>query len=232
MIPKVRDLEKAIELRKKGYSYRDILKEVPLSKSTLSKYLKNLSLTQQEKQYLKTRGNENISKGRERAANANRMRRIVRDGFLFQEARKEYLAMEKDPFFHVGISLYWAEGSKKSPVFAFTNSDPDMIRVMVLWIERFMGVPRNQIKARLFTKKPFLHENNEKHWADASGVPIENFRKTIYKPGSVEDKQNRQQKGCMRIELGKVVYVRKMLFWQKMMVEYYRKQGYSASTPS
>lgn len=231
MITKVREVEKAIELRKKGYSYNDILKEVPVSKSTLSKYLKDLPLTQQEKQYLKTRNDSNISKGRVKAATAHRMRRIVRDGFLFQEARKEYLVMEKDPFFHIGICLYWAEGSKRNQIFAFTNSDADMIKLMVVWIERFLGVSKSDIKARLFTHKPFAQENNEKYWSDTSGIPLENFRKTIYKPTGLLVKKHPNYKGCLRIELGKVVYLRKIAFWQKMMVEYYRKQGYPASTP-
>ena len=44
---------KAVALRKKGLSYNDILKQVPVAKSSLSLWLKDLPLTKSEKKVLK-----------------------------------------------------------------------------------------------------------------------------------------------------------------------------------
>jgi transposase len=49
MKSKVREKEKAIELRRQGYSYKDILAQVPVAKSSISLWLQNLPLTAEEK---------------------------------------------------------------------------------------------------------------------------------------------------------------------------------------
>ena len=43
---------KAIELRKQGFSYSEILKQIPVAKSTLSVWLKNVGLSKKQKQKL------------------------------------------------------------------------------------------------------------------------------------------------------------------------------------
>jgi hypothetical protein len=225
MRAKVQEVQKAKELRKKGYTYRDILEEVKVAKSTLSLHLKDMPLTENERKYLKSRRNSNISRGRIKAAASNHQRRVERDRVLFEQSKREFLEKSKNPFFHVGIALYWAEGAKRNEIFSFSNSDPDMISIMILWIEKFFYVPRANVRARLFTHKPFAHENNEKFWSETCSIPFQNFRKTIYKPTGKLIKKRPNYKGCLRIELGKVIFLKKLKFWQNMLIEYYKKRG-------
>lgn len=222
MNAKVQEKQKALELRRRGYSYQDILAEVAVAKSSLSLWLNDLPLTAEEKHVLKRRKDANVSRGKIRAAATNRMRRVVRDGFLLRDAKDAFKHYSVEPFFHIGISLYWAEGSKRGSSFMFTNSDPSMMELMVKWIERYLGIQRERIRARLYTHKPFAHDNAEKFWSETTGIPIENFGKTIYKPTGLLVKKRPNYKGCLRMELG-VVSFRKMQFWQKMLVELYRK---------
>ena len=79
MNPKVREKERAIQLRKRGYTYNEILKVLPVAKSSLSLWLKDFPLTECEKQSLKKRVDKNISLGRIRAAAANRQNRLKKD---------------------------------------------------------------------------------------------------------------------------------------------------------
>ena len=85
MHKKVREKKEAIFLRKKGYTYNEILQKVSVSKSSLSEWLKDLPLTKDEKSMLRTRKDSNISKGRIRAATAHHLNRLRRDKVLFQE---------------------------------------------------------------------------------------------------------------------------------------------------
>lgn len=225
MLSKVHEIEKAIALRKKGWSYRDILKEVPVAKSTLSKHLKDLPLTKSEKHYLKSRRDSNISHGRIKAAAASHSRRIERDRELLDESRKEFANWHSDPLFFTGIALYWAEGAKRNSIFAFTNSDPQMVSLMVAWVTKFLGVPSAHMRARLYTHKPFANEGGEVFWATTCSIPLSNFRRTIYKPTGLLVKKRPGYKGCIRIELAKVAYLRKMHFWQQMLIEHYRIAG-------
>ena len=220
----VQEKQRAITLRKKGYSYRDILAEVRASKASISMWLQHLPLSREEKKYLKSRRDANITRGRIRAASSLHALRIQRDDILLQEAKAEFQRYKLDPFFHLGLALYWAEGSKRNSVFAFANSDSDMIDLMLLWIERFLNVHRSIIKVRLFIHKPYAHEGCESWWSKQISIPAENFQKTIYKQTGLLVKKRPEYKGCLRIELGTTFRLRKMLFWQNMLIDEHRKR--------
>ena len=215
----------AVRLRKLGHSYMEILQRVPVSKSSLSVWLRNAPLSQNEKEFLKKKRDGNISRGRIRAASALHNLRLQRDSALLTSAKEEFANYKKDPFFSVGLALYWAEGSKRDSSFIFTNSDSDMVCVMLIWIERFFLIARKDIYARLYLHKPYAHERCEERWSRATGIPLSNFKRTVYKPTSLLIKKRPNYIGCLRIEIGKVIYLRKYHFWQKLMLEEYRKQG-------
>src|SRR5680860_106772 len=181
MKARVQEKERAIELRKKGLSYNDILREIPVAKSTLSNWLKDLPLTKDEKGYLKTRMNSNISRGRIKAAAANRKNRHLKEQAWRKVAEELFYLYEDNPFFYTGVALYWAEGSKRSSACSFVNSDFIMVNLFVRWLEVFASVPRTSLYLRLYIHKHYAHENCEQFWARELKVPIEQFKKTVYK---------------------------------------------------
>jgi len=221
----VQEKERAIVLRKSGRSYTDILKELSVAKSTLSMWLKDLPLTKQEKRSLKSRRDSNISRGRIKAATALHLRRLGRDRELFQISKREFEQRVDDPFFHTGIALYWAEGSKRNSRFGFTNSDPQMMRVMVNWIKTYFAIPPEYMHARLYLHKPYAHERCEEYWSKITGIPLERFARTIYKPTGLLVKKRPNYMGCLRIELSRTTHLRKMLFWQELLFGIYGKKG-------
>lgn len=212
-------------MRKKGLSYKEIRAEIPVAKSTLSDWLKDLPLTSDEKSYLRTRIDANITRGRIKAATANRARKQERDAVFFKLAEQEFSQWVEDPFFGVGLSLYWGEGAKRNWGFAFTNSDYRMVCVMLNWIERFLGVSRKDLRARLYTHKPFAGEFQEVYWSRKTFIPIQNFGKTIYKPTHLLVKKRPDYKGCLRIEIPRGGYLQRMLRWQYMLGERYGGAG-------
>lgn len=226
MISKVREKGLVLKLRKKGLTYRQILKQVPVSKSSVSVWLKDSVLTESEMRVLKRRKDSGISRGRIRAAASLRAAREARDKQVFKEAKIEFDLHKKNPFFQLGIALYWAEGSKRSPAFVFMNSDREMIVLMIRWIREFLRSPEDEIKMRVYTHKSFAHEKHEKVWSGWLDIPLERFGKTIYKSQGLTVKKRPNYTGCIRIELGKVKYFRKISYWQQMLIEHYGKQGY------
>lgn len=225
MKSKVLEKQKALQLRQKGLSYRDILNQLAVSKSSLSLWLKDLPLTDSEKSYLKLRQNANISRGRIKAATSLHNNRLEREKALFVIAKEEFLKFSPNPLFHVGIALYWAEGSKRTNCFTFANSDEEMIGVMLRWINDFLYVKKEEVALRLYTHKPFASERQEEFWSKTTGIPMSHFRRTVYKTGGLLVKKRPNYKGCMRIQLGPTMYFKKIQFWQQMLIEYYRKQG-------
>jgi transcriptional regulator with XRE-family HTH domain len=221
----VQEKEKAISLRRKGLSYKEILKEVPVSKSSLSLWLKDLPLTKSEKEILKNRKDSNISRGRIKAASELRHRRLKREEAWLSEARELFEKYKNDPLFHVGIALYWAEGAKGDTTWSLINTDVDLIKTMLFWLDRYISVNFEDIQFRLFIHKPYAHEGLESWWEKRLGVTPERFLKTVYKETKHLVKQKEGHHGCIRIEVRRSKHLLcKMKFFKEMAVEYYRKR--------
>lgn len=225
MKSKVREKTLVIALRKKGFSYREIVSKVGVSKSSVSLWLQDSPLTEQEKRLLKTRSDSNISRGRIRAAGSLRAAREVRDRATFETARDEFKKFYKENLFQVGLALYWAEGSKRNSYLAFANSDPGMVNIMLKWITLYLKIKRTDIYARLYLHKPYADEKCEEFWSKKINIPLLNFKKTVCKSTNLLIKKRPEYKGCIRIEIYKVYYFRKLKFWLQMFLEYYKKQG-------
>ena len=225
MQKKVREREKALKLRRSGMSYREILQRLDVSKSSLSVWLKDSPLTEREKRVLRERNATNISRGRVRAAAAHRDNRLARERILFLETKREFAQYRRDPFFVLGVGLYWAEGVKRWSSFAFVNSDHEMMQVMVAWMETYLGLDRRNLNARLYIHRPYAHEQCEAFWAQHTGIPLGNFRSTIYKPTGLGVKKRPGYKGCLRVMGGGVQALRKMLYWQGLLFGEFKQRG-------
>ncbi|MEK9131659.1 MAG: hypothetical protein AAB447_01975 [Patescibacteria group bacterium] len=219
---RVQDKIEAIRLRKLGYTYSEIRKVIPVSKSLLSGWFRGVQMTEEEVFLLDTEISKQVLIGRINASNTNHRRRLDRDKIVFESAQKSFELFKHDSFFILGISLYWAEGGKKVSCFQFINSDPEMLRMMIRWIEKYFNYPKECLKYRLFMHELYANENCENYWAQAVGVPRDLFQKTIYKPTAHTVKKNSEYKGCLRVSFGGVTELRTVLAWQKLLIEYYR----------
>lgn len=148
MISLVREKEKALELRRMGWTYNEILKEVPVAKSSLSLWLKDLPLTEIEKQALNARRGSNISQGRVKAATSNKTNRLKRLDVAAQEAEREFEKRRWDPLFLVGVALYWAHGTRSNTQVQFVSSDPEITKVFMLWLEKFLNLKSEELSFR------------------------------------------------------------------------------------
>lgn len=221
----VHEKKKAIELRKRGLSYNEILRQVPVAKSSLSLWLKDLPLTQAEKEVLRKRKDSNISTGRIRAASELRKRRLEREKVWMEEAKSIFDRYASDPQFHAGIVMYWAEGSKTDKRWSIINTDADVIDLMVKWLRTYLNVPGDDIQYRLFIHRPYADLRCEDWWRKRLGVSQERFQKTVYKETQHKTKKKAGHHGCLRIEVSKSTKIFWMMkVFRNLAVEYYRKQ--------
>lgn len=214
----VHEKQKAIELRKQGFSYRDIMKEIPVAKGTLSGWLNRLTLSPEEEQKLIDRVQANKDRGASRAALSNRTRRIARDAITEREARAFFEKNKKNMEFLTGIILYWAEGSKRNSCFSFINSDPDMLVVMKKWMLRYLPISEEDLRIRLFIHEPFRKDNLEVFWSKTLDFPMEKFQSTFIKHTPHAGKKNPAYRGYARIYVNKIQHLRTVLAWQKCLI--------------
>lgn len=216
---------KAQVLRKQGLTYQEILRQLPVAKSSLSLWLKNSPLTSAEKHLLKKRKDSNISLGRIRSAASNRQNKIDKDKLLFLRAQMTFEEYKNNNLFHTGIALYWAEGAKRNDMFHFMNSDSEMIGVIIKWLEAFTEYKKSDLGFRLYIHHPFIKDNWETWWQKQLGVNSGQFKKTIIKPTGLGIKKRPNYKGCIRLEVPRSVHLlTQMKFWMNMLVEYHLKK--------
>ena len=176
--------QQAIRLRKRGFSYSEILKQIPVAKSTLSLWLREVGLSMPQKQVMTAK---RIA-GQKRGAAARREQRLRLTKIIHKEAEDETTGLTLKELWYIGIALYWAEGNKQktyrvSQRVAFSNSDGEMVSVFIRWLLKCVKVDINTIKCNLYVHQSHKERVPEmiKFWAAKTGFSADHFARVYYK---------------------------------------------------
>lgn len=217
---RLEDKRKAIGLRLRGKSYREIMAVIPnLSKSTLSGWIKNVKLTPEQEEKLRKNIEKITCSARVKAAWTKRKEKQERIKQALEEAKKELPFLLKNSLFLIGLSLYWAEGSNSEERIQFANSDPRLIKIMMRWFREICKVPEEKLKIHIYIHKVYRNENCEEFWSNITGVPVLKFGKTTYKPTPHKIKKNLDYKGVCRVDISGVNLFRRIMGWQQGISE-------------
>ncbi|MCF7845457.1 MAG: hypothetical protein K9M12_01700 [Candidatus Pacebacteria bacterium] len=207
---------KAINLRKKGFSYGEIKKEIDVPKSTLSYWLKTVPLNSTQKKRLYTKNIINMAKGPQ----SQKQRREREISKIVKNAEEEVaLPISFESYRLIGAFLYWAEG-RKTKHFEITNSDPSLILFMVKWIEEVLMVPPSQMKASINIYSQQNDQDLKKFWSQLTKIPLENFGKSFVKPPNKRYKKNNLYYGTVKIRVLKGTDFRHRVYgWIKAVLK-------------
>ena len=191
--------QKAVKLRKKGLSYNEIRKFVPVSKSSLSLWLKDVRLSSKHRARLYTKQIAILALG----APSQRERRKKEIEKIVSEAKLEIqFPLSAETYRFLGAALYWAEGSKTKN-FEITNSDPMMVAFMTKWFSDTFKVPIKTFKAHLNIYSQQNEDQLKRFWSNLIGLPLENFGKTFVKPANKNFKKNNLYYGTIKVRVPK-----------------------------
>lgn len=207
--------KEAIKLRKRGLSYNEIKKQIPVAKSSLSLWLKNISLKPEQRERLYTKQIEILSRGPQ-SQRERRKREIEK---IIEEAGSEIqLPISDEAYKLFGVALYWAEGNKTKS-FEITNSDPYLVAFMVKWFKEMFGVKIKTLKSRLNIYPQQNDIKIKKFWSQLTGIPLKNFGKTYVKPLSSGYKKNNLYYGTIKIYVPRGTNMRHKVFgWLKSVL--------------
>ncbi len=144
----------------------------------------------------------------------NRERSLARIQRVVAQAKADLKSKIGDPLFLTGIVLYWAEGSKTTRHFQFTNSDPNAIRTMVAWLTRCAEIPISRISARIYAHDTYGHEDLSAFWAVVSGLNRSQFRRAVIARARHRVRKNPTYMGCCRLDVGSSELRWKLRGWQ------------------
>lgn len=174
------DHKKAIELRMAGKSYNEIAKDLDVGKSLLSYWLKNLELPAGTNEILKRKSNyskeifaEYNKQKHEKVQGENKE---IRENFS-----KKIKAISDYELTLLGASLYWGEGYKRhgskrnSYYVSFSNSDPDMVRVFIIFVKKILKVSEDKIKPSIHIYPNTSESSAIKFWSKIIDISKDKF---------------------------------------------------------
>ena len=182
-------------LRRAGWTYGEIMDLLPVGKGTLAGWCKDIRLTDEQIQAIKSRvpSQKGIPK------DTNRKRHLEIDR-IRAEARQSFLNLYCEPRFVAGVTMYWAEGSKTDGRLSMVNTDPRTLRLFVSWVRSYLE------PNALFVLALHLHDGNDQEaakrwWTDELGVGVVQFQKTFVKPPGTGHRKNRWLHGVCRVQM-------------------------------
>ena len=144
--------------RYEGRSVKEIARVVGASPSTVSLWVRDIELTEEQHEALLARNPaynhqrngwvENVRRGRAR-----------RSGYQLRGRERIRLA---EPLYVAGCMLYWAEGDKTRNSVRLSNSDPDLIALFGRFLRECFGVPEESFRVNcyLFADHVGRHERS------------------------------------------------------------------------
>ncbi len=215
-VGKLAEKKKARKLRKQGKSYSEILKEVDAAKSTISRWCKDIVLTDEQIERLRNKSTVGARKGGLIAARSKRLNRIKRTKKLLRAGKAKVGGLTKRERFIAGIGLYLGDGNKGDSKVGFSNSNPNIISFMVNWFREFCEVSNSRYRGQVW-----IHENqNEKiareFWSEVTDIPVSQFKKSYIVKNKKDSKKVRKNKhpyGVFSIRISSASTQRRILGW-------------------
>jgi transposase len=215
---KVEAYKQAINLRKRGFSYREISKICGISVSTASKWLSSLP------------GSESIvieNKKKAAKENASRLKlinkaRTTERTKLYQEAERvariEYQNYRTNPLFMAGLTLYLAEGDMNDDrLMRLASSRPELHRLFIRFVMQFLGVEKQAIHFWLLLYPDLNEIKCMQHWSKKIGVSVAQFYKNQLIEGRSRNKT--LHFGVGNTIIGSTLLKKKLNLWIKLALK-------------
>ena len=223
MLHREKERIKAIAMRKNGLSYSEILSEVKVAKSTLSLWLRSVSLTKRQVQRL----TDKKRAAQERGWRKVHEQRVEKTKLIKEKAWKEVGNFIVDPLWVAGLALYWAEGSKekdwtKDAKMTFSNMDLNAHQLFIKWVKKYLQVENGSLKYELYIHEKANIESAKKFWMDGFKISHRQLRVYFKKHNPRAKRKNNGDKyrGTARVVIARSTDLnRKIAGWVEGMIK-------------
>ena len=152
-------------------SYSEIKERVPVSKSTLSKWFREIKLSPVQRARLKQKRAEAAKRGSEKKT-AKVLQAIEE---IQKSSIKDIGQISRRELWLMGVMLYWKNGNKndlKKGVH-FTSSDSDQIKLFLKWLYEIGGLKKEEIGFDIFITGDEIEAIN--YWSKITNFPPAHF---------------------------------------------------------
>jgi hypothetical protein len=162
---KIREQHVARELRAQSWTLDAIARELGVSKSSVSLWVRDVEFTRKPRM----RGPQS----RPSSLHVRKLEEIARcdaDGLHVVRSLDERAVLL------VGTALYWGEGFKRDGTVGMANTDPGVLKMFVTWLRRCFAIDDARLRVRLYLHDGLDLQAAERYWSDLLDIPREQFR--------------------------------------------------------
>lgn len=213
---KLEEKSLALKLRRKGLSYNEIRKAVPVSKSTLSLWCRDIILTPNQMEKLQKRRLSGTERGRIIGAKKQQQERIKKTKKLLNQGKNEVDLLNKRDRFIAGIGLYLGDGYKGDKGVGFSNSNSRIIQFMMSWFREFCNIPEEKFRGQIWIHDNLNEPQAKIFWSKTTGIPTKQFTKSYIAKNKTNSRKIRKklhEHGIFAIRIHKSNLQRKILGW-------------------
>ena len=219
---KLEEKQEVIRLRKKGYSYSEILDRVKISKNSVSRWCRDIGISDEHKKRLEGKKILAGEKGREIAARNKKERRLSKIKLIRLKSKKDIGNLSRRDKFIVGLGLYIGDGLKGDSEVGFSNSNPKIIKFMSEWFREYCRVDENKMRGQIWIHEGLDIEVAQKYWSKITNIPKKQFRKTYISKNKIYSKKIRKnihKHGVFAIKISDVDLQRKIMGWMSGILD-------------
>ncbi len=173
-------VNKALKLRRNGYSYEEISKKLKIAKSSAYLWCNQVKLNEEAKKRLSGRMAIGIIKAQE----VLKVKKIKVYNKISEDADK-YLSQiksNKEIYKLLCSFLYWGEGEKNRNTVVFANSDPIMIKCFLTLFRSSFKLDEKKFRALVHVHEYHNEIEIKNYWSNITNIPLSQFSKCYLKP--------------------------------------------------
>lgn len=198
---------KAIIMRKRGGSVREISKELGVAKSSVSLWVRNVALSDNAKNVIENK----YTNGQLKAQRARRAQTSekLKSATQFAQSVMEKFSENTSTNQVICAMLYWCEGTKSvsDREFTFTNSDPDLVITFLKLLRSSFRIDEQKFRVCVHLHDYHDTKRQLQFWSKTTNIPLLQFIKPYRKPHT-GNQQKIGYQGCAQIRYHDVVVAR------------------------
>jgi hypothetical protein len=198
---KVREQQRARELRAEAWTLAAIAAELGVAKSSVSMWVRDVEFTPRPR----NRGHPSQRPHPLRVAKLAEIERCRQEGLerIGRLSEREFLVL--------GLALYAGEGAKTNGEIRFANSDPAMIATFAAWLRHFFDIDESRLRMRLYLHEDLDVDAAIAFWSELINIPPAQFGKPYRAVADTTIRRNRHVYGCPAISYGSTTIHRRVM---------------------
>lgn len=211
---------RALQLREKGYSVKELHTKLGVSKGTISLWVRDVDLSEKAKRRLESLYTQGQLISQRVIKEKTRQKNKIADQFASKTMGNLNLSPEVKIL--LCAMIWWCEGGKAlSNSVTFTNSDPDLIKSFLFLFREAFSPDEKKFRILLHLHDYHNEVELKNFWSKATKVSLGQFNRTHWKKSDHKFKKE-GYKGCVKLSYYDVKSARILHAVAKRFMERYK----------